>query len=337
MSAWDKPLAYVLNPAGGGQDYNALNALKQAGYQGIILDCHDFDPRSGAWDQVEHDAHALGLVVYPWCRVYVVKQNHNLPTNVAAIDWSYDLFVERYGKVGMIDLEGDELHAADAHVVIEHAGTEAVRRGIDLATSTEPRMADVLANTLLVDYGIVELQMYPQSNATSQDPRWCRATAYQLGAGRVRFLIGVKDAGKFANPSQFPPMQAPFTMYCADQVPFQPSDRYKAWAPVTLAPLTIPYTGPLYGPSQRKIPSKSPTCRALKMALHEAGMAFFPTPDPYYNGALETAMRHLQRWSGLLPSGQYGKGSYEALRRLASAIPGHSYALTEAAQKFIRS
>ena len=86
-------------------------------------------------------------------------------------------------------------------------------------------------------------------------------------------------------------------------------------------PLSVtayPYTGPYYGPANPRGPNKGPTAKALKRALIRLKYldAEFTDIDEHYNYALQVAMRKWQRSlkSDVQPSGQYGRGSWEAMR-----------------------
>ena len=103
-----------------------------------------------------------------------------------------------------------------------------------------------------------------------------------------------------------------------------------------------PYTGPYYGPSSSRGPMKGLTAKALKRAQIRMGRfeGDLSEVDPHYNLLLEKAMR---AWQRTLPdvqdSGQYGRGSWEALRR-AKVPPGrpHSgeYALDAPAREMLQ-
>ena len=104
----------------------------------------------------------------------------------------------------------------------------------------------------------------------------------------------------------------------------------------------VPYTGPYYGPSDRRGPMKGKTAQALKRMLIRMG--FFAEDlsdiDPHYNLRLEKAMRS---WQRTLPdvrdSGQYGVGSWFAARqaRVPKGRPNAGkYALDGFAQNLIQ-
>jgi hypothetical protein len=80
----------------------------------------------------------------------------------------------------------------------------------------------------------------------------------------------------------------------------------------------LPYTGPYYGPASTKGPNKGPTAKALKRALIR--LKYFDGDldelDEHYNRPLQTAMSKWQRsLVDVQPSGQYGRGSWDAMRR----------------------
>ncbi len=94
--------------------------------------------------------------------------------------------------------------------------------------------------------------------------------------------------------------------------------RYPGDQPEIEPPLTsaqMPYTGPYYGPTTNKPKRKGPTAKALKMAMHQGGYGSFATPDEHFNLNLEKALRRYQASRGILATGNYGKGTWEALRK----------------------
>lgn len=105
--------------------------------------------------------------------------------------------------------------------------------------------------------------------------------------------------------------------------------------PLTAAQL--PYTGPYYGPTTNKPPRKGPTAQALKMTMQNGGFGnFAPVPDQYYNLPLEQAMRRFQNAVGIKPaSGDYGRGSYEALKKYR--LPNGKIIVPETARQIIRN
>jgi len=342
MSVFDGAGMYFRNPRGGVED--TIAQIGDDGYTYVILNCQDFDPRSGVWDKIESQARAAGLPVVPFCRIYVIAENQGL-SNADAVHWATKLAVDRYSGRVLYDLESAELDAPDVGETLDAIEADVKQYHLDASLSTEPRVKDVLRDTWVIQNLIMECQLYPQSSSTSQDPRWCRALFYEYGAKRVRFLIGTKDNNIYIDPSWLPPLQKPFTTWSADDVPYVPAPaRYDEWAADDFGPIDVPYTGPLYGPSHRKGPSKpSGSIKALKIALYEAG--YFGSannpfkPDYAFNRALEEGLRRLQRDRGIDPTGQYGKGSYEALRRLQGVTPvkygGEGYALTQEARTLL--
>lgn len=108
-------------------------------------------------------------------------------------------------------------------------------------------------------------------------------------------------------------------------------------------PLTekqFPYTGPAYGPSSLKGPTKGKTEKALKRAQIRLGnfVGDLAALDEHYNAKLEDAMRDWQRGVGLDATGQYGRGSWLAMRSALVPSGPHKgeYAMDAAALKLVR-
>ncbi len=104
----------------------------------------------------------------------------------------------------------------------------------------------------------------------------------------------------------------------------------------------LPYTGPYCGPSVARGPNKGPTAKALKRALIR--LKYFDGDlsklDDHYNRAVEIAMRKWQRsLIDVQPSGQYGRGSWEAMRsaRVLDGPHKGEYAMDGVAQKLVQN
>jgi hypothetical protein len=113
-----------------------------------------------------------------------------------------------------------------------------------------------------------------------------------------------------------------FSVYLGELISPAEFAQYKLLIPSLSAaakdPLTeeqLPYTGPFYGPTDGRQPRRGSTVKALKRALGRMGHGTFTSPDDRYNLKLEAAMHQWQKKVGISPaSGQYGKGSYNAMR-----------------------
>jgi hypothetical protein len=103
---------------------------------------------------------------------------------------------------------------------------------------------------------------------------------------------------------------------------------------VLIDPEAFPYTGPLYGPSDTRESRESGTAKALKRALNRLGFLDEPELDGVYSAELERALANWQRGEGISPTGQYGRGSYEALRGAATA--DGAYAMDETARSWVK-
>ena len=81
----------------------------------------------------------------------------------------------------------------------------------------------------------------------------------------------------------------------------------------------FPYTGPYYGPETQngKPKRKGPTALALKLIMHQLDLdgGAFQNPDRYYNRPLQEAMKKFQTEHAILPTGNYGKASWQAIQQ----------------------
>jgi hypothetical protein len=314
VSVFDKPGLYLRNPAGGVED---IAAMKNAGFHWISINVGDH--AEAEWDLIVSRARSLGVAVFPWQQCLNNEQ----------VDSLCQMARERYNNCVIVNVEKP--------LDLGYVNIEVVRGctwNMDACISTEPWLfARQSTDPFFVDWTrvrhhYIEMQLFPQENDVSKDPRNCRAHAYSLGVLKTKFQFGIHDL----LPPSFPPRPPRYSVYTADDC----GQNYGRWSPQTVMPLSIPYTGPLYGPGTSFGPSKGKTVKALKMAMHHAGFGTFSNPDSAYNRNLVLAMKHFQRDVGLNPTGNYGKGSYENIKTLLSAEVGGDYALTPAAQNLIR-
>ena len=266
------------------------------------------------WQIVIERCQLAGLTVIPWQRLYTPRElfdfcelASNFPACILNLEKELD-----YGTITPDDVN-------DA------------AQGLDACISTEPWLFESLDWSELATFPI-HLQLFPQENMTSWDPRACRAHAYAMGAERCMFMHGIHDL----LPEDFV-LQGSYGVYVADDMEMlETLERdYAAWAEQKVAPLVLPYTGPLYGPSKRKVPSKCKTAKALKMAMHALGFGTYTNPDLFYNRNLERDMKRMQVLAGIQPTGQYGMASYEYLRRALHVTPREGRALSVDAIRLI--
>ncbi len=292
--------------------------MKAGGFSWVAINVRDHEPEE--WSVVEQRADAVGVIVLPWARC----------TTDAEVAELCDLARKDYSGRVIVNAE-KELDTGQVTAGAIVTDTE----GMDAALSTEPVVFSSLAGSPVLAKLIVQLQLFPQENDESKKPRDCRARAFELGAKTVHFMLGVHDPPPPLppiDPKSFPARQAPYSVYTADDC----GNVFTPWSPRQPDPLQIPFTGPLFGPSDENGPSpRSGTARALKIAMHRAGFATFTNPDGAYNEALEEALANFQRNFGLTESGQYEEESYECVRSLLAVGPGAGYALSRSARALI--
>lgn len=307
MSVFASPGLYLRNPQGGAFD---VAAMRDAGFAAIALNVGDHS--LDEWARVIARAESAGVTWGPWARTWTEAKLGEL-CDLARIE----------GTPVIVNAE-DEIF--DGTLSLE--AVERETRGLDAALSTLPWAGDL--DLSIVERLTVHLQLFPQENTVSTKPRDCRAHAYARGAERVELMLGMHGLG----PNSFPPRQGAYWIYTADDM----AGDNAAWAPQSVAPLDLPYTGPLYGPSRPDKDGGKPskTVRALKIACHRAGVETFSRPDGTYNAKLETALSRLQRLHGVSPTGQYGRGTHAVLTTLMAVQPGAGYALGPNALKLIR-
>lgn len=180
----------------------------------------------------------------------------------------------------------------------------------------------------------VEVQLFVRENSSSQRPRDCRARYYEYGTrAKIRFQFGIEGVQADELPRAVTGRQS---LYPADAQ----HQNAKVWLPRDLEPLpesVLPYAGPFYGPDDPKQRggkggSRHPVISDIKWAWHRAGYVTLNVkPDDVWNRNAVRIAKIMQHDLGIDPTGNWGRGSWEALRRLASANPGETYAYAEAA------
>lgn len=306
MTALRWSLLYLRSPEGGVEN---VEEMGRAGYSLLALNVGDYPPE--AWRKVEEKAGPAGLVCLPWARC---RSDGDVRRLVA-------LALDRYQGRAILDVEKE----LDTGKVSWQAVEDACRALAEAAVTTEPWLYEGFPWERL--QATVQLQLFPQENEVSRRPRDCRAHAYLLGCHWVQPMLGMHGLG----PEAFS-LEPPLAVYAADDIGAGNYGRWAVRSPQPIEETRFPYRGPLYGPSHPRGPSpRSPYVLALKRALHRAGFGNFPAPDERFNRPLEAALRRMQLYHGIRPTGQYGLGSWQALRRLQAADPGQGYALDEQA------
>lgn len=304
MSIFNTPGLYIRTPGGNVED---VEVMKTAGFRWVALNVGDHPLPE--WQTQLQRCQAAGMPVLPWRYVRTEADIQSL-CNMAR---------QMFGGKVIINAER-ELWRGE--ITIDQIVRGAL--GLDAALSVEPIPAHEI-EWHKVAHMMVHVGLFPQENAESKDPRYCRAQYFLYGCKRVSFMDGNHDL----TPIAFPPRATHFgAVYTADDCK-DFGQTYSHWAPETIVPLSLPYTGPYYHNQFGKIPTKGSTVKALKRAMHNAGYAHFTNPDAIYNQNLKDAMIRFQTNVGLQASGNYGLGSYEALKTLASAIVGQTYAVDQ--------
>lgn len=312
VSIFNEPGFYLRHPGSGVEAIN-FKGLKAAGFKSLAINIVDFPLVE--WSEIINRASVALLTVLPWGRCLtdsavteLCRKARQMPSRAVIVNSENELI--------------------DGPVSAQHIANETA--GLDACVSTLAWVGTPAVDLSPLNDCEIHLQLFPQENESSKATRDSRAHAFEdAGAKRVSFMLGMHGI----NPEDFPPLQPPYWVYTLDDC----QSSWLEWSPEWMPGLTVPFTGPLYGPSSSKPTKKrTGTAKALKMVMHNAGFANFSKPDRLYNAKLERAMRLLQRRIGVTQSGAYGPKSYEAIRRLASATIGETYALTPAAEALIR-
>lgn len=307
MSVFNTPGMYLRTPGGNVED---VAAMKAAGFKWIALNVGDHVLAD--WEVVIERSRSANMEVLPW--MYL-----RTPADVERLCGAAR--IPGFGNRVILNCESE---LRDGRYTIEHCIEEA--KGLDACICTEPVPFHGIP-WYKAAHMMLHCGLFPQESQGPYDPRWFRAQWFAYGMNRVAFMQGNHGL----TPTAFPVRQNPFSIYTADDSKDM-GQTYATWSPAELPSHPgVPYTGPYYHNQFSKRPQAGKTVVALKIAMHNAGFGHFYKPDAAYNQALKKAMVHFQRWAGLVQTGNYGQGSYQALLRLASAIPGQVYALNNQA------
>jgi len=313
MSIFDLPGVYARHPQGG---VKHVQELLDAGFRWYAFNLHDHPVPE--WSEVIALCRSVEMPVFPW---FFVRTDEEVASLCELARQQFD---------------GQVIVNAEKPLDLGQVTMDAILRetqGLDAALSTEPWLYDSIEWSEFP--GPIQLQLFPQENETSKDPRGCRTHAYARGARRADFMLGMHGRP----PAEFPYRQYGYSVYTVDDM----GPNCDVWGPENPMPLhagEFPKVAPGYGPNSASKPQskKSKAWRALKRAMHNAGFGDFPNPDDAYNAQLSAAMRSFQVVAGISPSGDYGSASYEALRTLAAVTPtsGGAYAMDEQSRAWTR-
>lgn len=291
MSTFDQPGVYARNPQGGVEH---VQDLLDAGFRWYAFNIGDHV--LAEWQTVIGRCRALGMTVFPWRYVHT------------------DGEVRALCELARGQFDGRVIVNAEKPLDLGQVTAEVIRdatEGMDAAVSVEPMPFGNVDWTILAER-VIQLQLFPQENSTSKDPRACRLAYLAAGCTRADFMLGMHEL----SPESFPARQYGYSVYTVDDM----GPACAAWGPQEIAPLaldTFPKVAPGYGPSSPGgKPQSQPSAmwKALKRALHRAGFGEFPDPDEEYSLELASAMASFQRSVGITPTGDYGERSYQALR-----------------------
>lgn len=318
MSAFNGTTGLYMRDPHGGKNEN-IDEMTQFDF--VMLTMQDLDYDLAPWETIIQRCINHGIKVYPWA--FLWKDSDCTRLRAAA-----EALATRQGLTRPAGCWNAERPLADHEVTI----AEIVRtsEGCDLLVSTTPWAFEEIKDdyALLPPSSAIDIQMFPCRGGASLDPRSCRSRFYQWGfRGRTQWQHGIVDSGlPKSPPDDFTyPERGTFSVYASDDV--YPGD-FSTWAPAagleSLPESEFPYPGALYGPSHSRYTVR-PTSQQqaaivkIKRALHNAGFWDFPRPDGKFNKPLENALKAMQVQYGIQATGQFGKGSWERLRKLPHA------------------
>lgn len=176
---------YLRAPEGGVED---VQRMKDAGFDYICVNTHDFS--IDAWGVVVARAGAVGMSCGAW--------------KFVRSDEDVNALKDEAKKLGGPMIVNAEKPLDHGEVSIG-AITDACRE-MDAAISTEPQLFASVDWSRVADIPI-QIQVFPQENSLSRDPRGCRANAFAMGPRFVHFMLGMHALAS----ESFPHRRQPYT------------------------------------------------------------------------------------------------------------------------------
>lgn len=320
----------------------SLTEMRAAGFTAIFVNTRDYP--ENRWTTIRQRAEAAGMLCGPWGRT--AKGPNDLT-------WAPEVLL------ALIDT-ADRWHSplvANPEKEIDFSGDDITTFIADALGSRDAAISTLARPMTAVDWRPLKrfpllAQLFVESQQT--DPENVKHEWHAVGIDCAYGTLGAYGGRK---PDDYPRI-APYSVYTADDVA---AGNFSKWSPRSSGyvackevppvtpplktPLTVakfPYTGPFYGPSHPKGPTKnSPSVKGLKRGLVRGGFLVqdLPTVTDDFGVAMEDALKRLQRRYDLEPTGQYGLGSWEVMRRLpvpAEAPNAGQYAMDSLALKLVK-
>lgn len=331
---------YTRKPGG---NVDCVAAAKAAGVEwGLLNIGSDVGRDPSVYDDLRKHYRAAGVPVGPWLHVHSLEDLVWLIE--IALQWDADLIGPNLEGVHE---EGLDLREVGGYLRDFWLGPT---NGKPVHVATLPWIQNGQGWHHL-DFATFALEMFPlEGNGQVYLDQWQRCVdhAFAEGCEKVTLLFST------TSPRSVYPNVA-HCLYTADNIACD----YSQWtdtvpqpiprppAPPTIPPevptmLTVkqfPYTGPCFGPGPRQTLNYS-TVKGLKRAMIRLGLLDQKLGEETddYGSALRAAMKVYQRSVHLTPSGDYGKGTWLALRseKLETGPNAGEWAMDKRALAYVR-
>lgn len=316
---------FLRDPEGGVED---VQLMKNAGFNVIAVNVQKEIPLS-EWDLVRVRAVNAGATLIPWCYIWTLNDLDRLLA--IADDWSKGVCI--------VNIEKEiDLGVYSSQAVADKVAAR------DVAYSSICWLYNAVNWRPMTNKPMM-LQIFPYEIPEAEKWEDCVKHAHDMGFSCVSMTFGTYDVAGVGQPMpEDYNLLTPYQLYTADDLTvFYPN--YNMWSPkgsykcceVLLPPLTnsqFPYTGPYYqaGGKYKRIRGK--TVIALKIAMERMAFGRFPTKTTYYGVEIGKAMGRFQQSVGIVPTGNYGKMSWEALK--TAIAPDGNYAMTPEALRLVK-
>lgn len=326
------PQEDVAGAKANGVAWFALNVGRDPCPQGVP---HD---QPEVWDKIRQRCAAAGMPVGPWMHCHSIEDIEFLIG--MGEDWNAPFI-----GCNLEDVIGEKLSLQEAGGVLLDFWVNKYEKPVHMPSL--PWLQNG-AGWQHVDFAYIALEMFPEV-----DPRYlegyqrCIDHAFAEGAKKVSLLFSTQS------PRSVYPNVA-HCLYTADNAGGWSQWKDTAPQPIPQPPapeppppevprmLTVkqfPYTGPCYGPGPKQTVNYS-TVKGLKRAMIRLGLLDQDLGDETddFGTALRAALKVYQRSVFLTPTGDYGKGTWLALRaeKLEVGPNKGQFAMDALALKFVR-
>jgi hypothetical protein len=298
--------------------------------------CVQRDP--SVWDEIRKRCVAASMPVGPWMHCHSISDVEFLID--VGVQWQAD-FIGCY----LEDVSGENISLQEVGGYLLDFWVHPYEKPVHMPTLPWVQNEQ---GWQYVSFAYLALEMFPEEGGQPYLDDWQRCVdhAFSEGAKRVTLLYSTKTP-RSAYPN------VAHCLYTADdagdwsawedqieQIIPKPSAPPKPPEVSMLTAKQFPYTGPCFGPGSKQTLNYS-TVKGLKRAMIRLGLLDQKLGEETddYGSALRAAMKAYQRSVHLTATGDYGKGTWLALRAEKLELGPHAgeWAMDALALKYVKA